>query len=73
MFPVSVTGGNPGSSNNRIRSRLRAIYPYSLGVNAAMPIEVLDVRLQPSGAFWLLRLVPDGLAPNPEVSSLRRL
>ena len=26
--------GNPGSSNKRIRSRLRAIYPYSLGLAA---------------------------------------
>jgi len=37
MFPVAVTGGNPGSSNNRIRSQLRAIYPYSLAEAAKAP------------------------------------
>ena len=43
-----------------------------LGVNAAVPAEVSDVRPQPSRAFWLLQLVPGGLVPNPEVSEPRR-
>ena len=35
LFAVAPQPRSPGSSNSRIRSRLRAIYPFSLGVNAA--------------------------------------